>query len=228
MISLHNTLGLVVDELVQKALARWPNVPAIAGWLKLNMQGEWLLTGHAQENLTIGHSGILNFIARNYSCEADGRFYFQNGPQKAYVHLAYTPWVYRIYQLANGDLMLGTHTGLIGWPLAFYQDEQGRVLINGEHGAGLLHSNDVNVLAVGLQEHSKVVSHTATWAVPDAPSSLVSARIGLRRNERTLVGRRDCVFMVQPIESARVAELFKFEPNPFVKPPLVNQPESNQ
>ena len=34
-----------MDDLVEKALARWPNVPAIAGWLKLNLQGDWLLTG---------------------------------------------------------------------------------------------------------------------------------------------------------------------------------------
>eukprot|EP01030_Chromulinospumella_sphaerica_P011658 gene11658-11453_t len=82
----------VVDDLVEKALARWPNVPAIAGWLKLSLQGDWLLTGPVPEGLTISHPRILNFMARNYGCEADGRYYFQNGPQKAYVHLAYTPW----------------------------------------------------------------------------------------------------------------------------------------
>jgi len=118
-----------VDDLVEKALARWPNVPAIAGWLKLNLQGDWLLTGPAPEGLTISHPRILNFMARNYGCEPDGRFYFQNGPQKSYVHLAYTPWVYRIHPLAQGDLMLGMHTGLVGWPLAMYQDAQVRVLM---------------------------------------------------------------------------------------------------
>ncbi|WP_256060908.1 DUF2946 family protein, partial [Klebsiella pneumoniae] len=68
-----------MDDLVEKALARWPNVPAIAGWLKLNMQGDWLLTGPVPEGLTISHPRILNFMARNYGREADGRYYFQNG-----------------------------------------------------------------------------------------------------------------------------------------------------
>lgn len=141
-----------MDDLVEKALARWPNVPAIAGWLKLSLQGDWLLTGPVPEGLTISHPRILNFMARNYGCEADGRYYFQNGPQKAYVHLAYTPWVYRIHPLEHGALMLSTHTGLVCWPLGMYQDEQGRVLIEGEHGIGLLHSNDMDLLAEGLHE----------------------------------------------------------------------------
>ena len=53
----------MVDDLVEKALARWPNVPAIAGWLKLNLQGDWLLTGPVPEGLTISHPRILNFMA---------------------------------------------------------------------------------------------------------------------------------------------------------------------
>lgn len=40
----RSTQEQVVDDLVEKALARWPNVPAIAGWLKLSLQGDWLLT----------------------------------------------------------------------------------------------------------------------------------------------------------------------------------------
>jgi len=206
-----------VDDLVEKALARWPNVPAIAGWLKLNLQGDWLLTGPVPEGLTISHPRILNFMARNYGCEPDGRFYFQNGPQKAYVHLAYTPWVYRIHPLEQGDLMLSTHTGLIDWPLAMFQDEQGRVLIQGEQGVGLLHSNDMDLLAGGLQEQHGELHHRATWAVPEVdPDSLIAARTKLRRDKNTSTGQRECSFMLEPIESARVAERFNFNPDPEV------------
>ena len=207
-----------MDDLVEKALARWPNVPAIAGWLKLNLQGDWLLTGPVPEGLTISHPRILNFMARNYGCEADGRFYFQNGPQKAYVHLAYTPWVYRIHPLEQGDLMLSTHTGLIDWPLAMFQDEKGRVLIQGEQGIGLLHSNDMDLLAGGLQEKNGELHHHATWAVPEVdPDSLIAARTKLRRDKNTSTGQRECSFMLEPIESARVAERFNFNPDPEVK-----------
>lgn len=206
-----------MDDLVEKALARWPNVPAIAGWLKLNLQGDWLLTGPVPEGLTISHPRILNFMARNYGCEADGRYYFQNGPQKAYVHLAYTPWVYRIHPLENGELMLSTHTGLVGWPQGMLQDEQGRVLIQGEQGIGLLHSNDMDLLASGLQELNGQLHHKASWAVPEVdPDTLIAARTKLRRDKHTSTGLRNCSFKVEFIESAAVAERFKFDPNPEV------------
>lgn len=213
-----------MDDLVEKALARWPNVPAIAGWLKLSLQGDWLLTGPVPEGLSISHPRILNFMARNYSCEPDGRFYFQNGPQKAYVHLAYTPWVYRLHPLASGDLMLSTHTGLITWPLAMFQDEQGRVLIQGEQGIGLLHSNDMGLLAAGLKETDSELQHRAGWAVPEAdPDTLIAARTKLRREKATATGKRQLLFVLEAIESTCVAERFKFEPNPKVNNPEITK-----
>lgn len=224
MLSLRNIGEHALDDLVEKALARWPNVPAIAGWLKLSLQGDWLLTGPVPEGLTISHPRILNFMARNYGCEADGRYYFQNGPQKAYVHLAYTPWVYRIHPLENGDLMLSTHTGLVGWPQVMLQDEQGRVLIQGEQGIGLLHSNDMDLLASGLQEINGQLHHNASWAVPEVdPDTLIAARTKLRREKHTSTGQRNCSFKVEHIESAQVAERFKFNPDPEV-----NKLESNK
>lgn len=224
MLSLRSTMEHAVDDLVEKALARWPNVPAIAGWLKLNVQGDWLLTGPVPEGLTISHPRILNFMARNYGCESDGRYYFQNGPQKAYVHLAYTPWVYRIHPLENGDLMLSTHTGLVVWPVAMFQDEQGRVLIQGEQGIGLLHSNDMDLLAAGLKEVDEQLQHSATWAVPEIdPDTLIATRTKLRRGKNTSTGRRECSFKIQAIESDQVADRFKFIPEPEV-----NKLESNK
>ncbi|HEX4855770.1 MAG TPA: DUF2946 family protein [Limnobacter sp.] len=213
-----------MDDLVEKALARWPNVPAIAGWLKLDCAGNWLLTGPVPQGLTISNPRILNFIARNYGCEADGRYYFQNGPQKAYVHLEYTPWVYRLHPLENGDLMLTTHTGLLDWPEALFQDEQGRVLVQAHMGIGLLHSHDMELFAVGLQESSEGLVHHAVWAVPDTdPDSLVSARTRLRREKHTPVGSREMELKVQNIESARVAENFRFNPEPTVNLPDTSQ-----
>lgn len=223
MLSLRNMRGYVVDDLVEKALARWPNVPAIAGWLKLNTQGEWLLTGPVPEGLTISNPRILNFMARNYGCEPDGRYYFQNGPQKAYVHLAYTPWVYRIHPLEQGDLMLSTHTGLLDWPVNMFQDEQGRVLIQGQSGIGLLHSNDMDLLAAGLLDMEGDLQHQATWTVPDLdPDTLIAARTRLRRDKNTSTGSRVCTFKLQLIESTQVAKRFHFNPDP-----QANLPESN-
>jgi len=206
-----------VDDLVEKALARWPNVPAIAGWLKLSAQADWLLTGPVPEGLTISHSRILNFIARNYAADDQGRYYFQNGPQKVFVSLAYTPWVYRLYPLDNGHLMLATHTGLVVWPTALYMDEQGRVLIQTEEGVGLLHSADMDLLARDLTDKDGKTIHTCTWEVPDGdPQVLVAARVPLRKRVQISTGQRPCVLEVKAVDADKVPELFNFQQNPEV------------
>ncbi|MCK7495700.1 MAG: DUF2946 family protein [Comamonadaceae bacterium] len=37
---------------------------------------------------------IREFIGRNYAADANGRWFFQNGPQRVYVSLELAPWVY--------------------------------------------------------------------------------------------------------------------------------------
>ena len=77
-----------MDPIVARAMARWPNVPAVYGWLALDRRGNWLIKG---ERIT--HQSMREFIARNYQPDDAGRWYFQNGPQRVYVTLAYTPLV---------------------------------------------------------------------------------------------------------------------------------------
>ncbi|HEX4843277.1 MAG TPA: DUF2946 family protein [Limnobacter sp.] len=204
-----------MDDLVEQALARWPNVPSIAGWLKLTMQGQWLLTGPVPAGLTISNTRILNFIARNYACEKDGRYYFQNGPQKAYVDLEYTPWVYHLHHVPGEGLMLWTHTGLLCWPTGLYQDEQGRVLINTELGIGLLFSSDVPVLVEGLCEDPGRTEHRATWFVPEVdPHTLLDTRIRLRKPKGLPTGHRPLALSLGAVASSEVHQLFCFQPKP--------------
>lgn len=235
-----------MDDLVEKALARWPNVPSIAGWLKLNMQGDWLLTkpkqdGAKQEDadseganeagLPITHPRILNFIARNYTSEPDGRYYFQNGPQKAFVTLDYTPWVYRLYPLEDGSLVLLSHTGLVLLPTAFWMDSEGKVLIQTQVGVGVLHSSDMEIFSSGLSTLPDPLTsgqaagaeqfvHEADWTIPEQPErDLPAQRIALRR----LKGSSDSgTFRLKlgltQIETARVPAYFAFVTNPEVKP----------
>jgi hypothetical protein len=80
-----------MDEAVRQALARWPDVPDCFGWLSLSRRGEWQLPDGP-----IRHAGLAAFIGRNYEADADGRWYFQNGPQRVFVSLAYTPTVLRL------------------------------------------------------------------------------------------------------------------------------------
>ncbi len=78
-----------------RSLARWPNVPAVYGWLALDRRGNWRIRSasaiHSFER--IANAALNAFIARNYEHDERGRWFFQNGPQRVYVRLAYTPLV---------------------------------------------------------------------------------------------------------------------------------------
>src|SRR5829696_8350527 len=77
-----------MDDAVVRSMARWPNVPAVYGWLSLDRRGNWRIKGEK-----IGNPALRDFIGRNYEADAQGRWFFQNGPQRVYVQLAYTPLV---------------------------------------------------------------------------------------------------------------------------------------
>lgn len=93
-----------MDRDVIAAMARWPNVPAVFGWLSLTARGEWRIRGER-----IGNEAIPAFIGRNYAADAQGRWYFQNGPQRVYAALELTPWVYRV----DAQGRVSAHTGAV-------------------------------------------------------------------------------------------------------------------
>ncbi|MBC7415068.1 MAG: DUF2946 family protein [Herminiimonas sp.] len=87
-----------MDEIVRKAMAKWPNVPHCYGWLLLDARGHWRMRTEAAQAAAepgdkIAHTALLAFINRNYTHDAEGRWYFQNGPQRVYVNLESTPFV---------------------------------------------------------------------------------------------------------------------------------------
>ena len=122
-----------MDEIVVRSLAKWPNVPAVYGWLDLDRRGNWLIKGER-----IGNLALREFIARNYAVDARGCWFFQNGPQRVFVRLAYTPFVMH-YQ---GDALFDHCGRPIAAPEAFLDDE-GSVLLHGPHGLGLLDDRDL-------------------------------------------------------------------------------------
>jgi hypothetical protein len=77
-----------MDDMVARSLARWPDVPAVYGWLALDRRGNWLIKGER-----IGNPALRDFIGRNYEADERGCWFFQNGPQRVFVSLAYTPLV---------------------------------------------------------------------------------------------------------------------------------------
>lgn len=125
---------MTVDDIVRAAIARWPNVPAVYGWLALTARGDWQLRGGRIEN-----RAIREFIERNYAGDREGRWFFQNGPQRVYVALEATPWIYRFGPGAH----LAAHTGARPRVLdAAGLLDDGRFVLVTDLGAGLVDDRD--------------------------------------------------------------------------------------
>ena len=148
-----------MDDLVKQAMAKWPNVPDCYGWLGLDERGHWYLRDDAAQaqgsfqsakpgakGSLLQHEKLIEFIHRNYAVAANGAWYFQNGPQRVYVELALTPWVWRL----ASDFVLTAQTGQTATAQTCFSDELGRVYFQTDLGFGLLHTLDVPIAADGL------------------------------------------------------------------------------
>lgn len=133
-----------MDEAVTRAMQRWPDVPDVSDHLRLDLRGRWLLHGRPIE-----HSRTIAFINRNYHADEQGRWWFQNGPQRVRVQLTYTPWIYRWDPRGGFE----THTGLrVDEPRTVWTDELGHLLLETEHGIGLIDDRDLPHLADRIRE----------------------------------------------------------------------------
>ena len=123
-----------MDDAVRAALAKWPDVPAVFGWLALTARGEWRIRGERIEN-----RAVREFIGRNYAADNHGRWFFQNGPQRVFVDLEAAPWVYR---LVPGEGLV-THTSVRPRTLAAAAlVDDGRFVLATDLGAGLVDDRD--------------------------------------------------------------------------------------
>ena len=161
-----------MDDIVQQAMRKWPNVPDCYGWLGLDERGQWFMRdeaaqaqGHFQsgrpgaKGALLTHSKLIEFIERNYESDAQGRWYFQNGPQRVYVELQATPWIWRL----EADLRITTHTGRPAQLRECLMDETGRVYLHTDLGFGLVHTMDVNTVAQALER--------GTWRMVEIQSA---------------------------------------------------------
>ena len=126
-----------MDEIVARSMARWPDVPAVYGWLSLDRRGNWRIKGER-----IANAALREFIARNYQADERGCWYFQNGPQRVFVRLDYTPLVVRY----EGEALVD-HCARPFKPETFYEDDEGSVLVAGEGTAALLDDRDLQRFA---------------------------------------------------------------------------------
>lgn len=149
-----------MDDIVKAALAKWPNVPAAFGWLGLDARGDWYLRDEAVQRAgpfssargsRIEHDKLIAFIGRNYDVDAQGRWYFQNGPQRVFVSLEAAPWIVGV-QRHHQALELTTHTGVaVDDVQATWVDETGRLYVQFEKGLGLVRSTDMHAAADAVE-----------------------------------------------------------------------------
>lgn len=156
-------MARAMDDIVTRSMAKWPDVPDVYGWLALDRRGNWLIrsTSATPSFERIGNAALRDFICRNYAADARGCWYFQNGPQRVFVSLAYTPLVIHF----EGS-MLVDHCGRPFQPGQAYLDDEGSVLMLGPAGAGLLDDRDL----AGYTDRAA--------GLPEIPRRAVAERFG--------------------------------------------------
>jgi len=207
-----------MDDIVLRSMMKWPNVPSVYGWLRLDRRGRWLIRmpdrkgGGAQTPAApaaeprferIVNPAMIEFIGRNYAHDEQGRYYFQNGPQRVYVALEYTPWIYCLDAAGRG---LVTHTGAAaGAPREAYVDEQGGLILVCEPGVGAVLDRDLAALADDIRDDAGQALDLEALISGAHAGQGVRARIA---GAQVTVGA---------IRSQELAARFAYEPRP--RPP---------
>lgn len=177
-----------MDEIVKQAMAKWPHVPHCYGWLGLDARGDWYLRDAATQAAgpfaqvkgeRIEHDKLRAFITRNYSVDARGCWFFQNGPQRVYVELETSPVVWRLgaqghqVQAPNGEVVQATQC---------LTDEAGHVYLlaswQGQPVLGLVHSLDVPAVAQALEQ--------GAWPLESVTAQVLAQRYPFVRSPQAL------------------------------------------
>lgn len=169
-----------MDEIVRRAMVRWPDAPDVYGWLRLDARGNWRLKSPATQTFDlIGNTALREFIGRNYLGDERGRWFFQNGPQRVFVGLERAPLVFRIEGKALVDHCGRRVDRLDG----LWLDEDQNVYGASEHGPGSLDDRDLMSFSDGLAD----VTGVADSALASVWESAYG-RILLRRVTREDLG----------------------------------------
>ena len=186
-----------MDDIVKAAIAKWPNVPHCYGWLGLDARGNWYLRDDAAQaagpfcapssepgrdlaskGSLLQHEKLIDFIARNYECDdsgtstAKGQWFFQNGPQRVYVELEATPYIWRVGGAPDFDVT--AHTGQTAITQRCFIDEHGRVYLETALGFGLVHTLDMLHAAEAIEQ--------GLWVPQEVLAKDLQARFGYVRS----------------------------------------------
>jgi hypothetical protein len=164
-----------MDDIVRQAIAKWPNVPHCYGWLGLDARGNWYMRDDRTQaagpfpqsrGSLLKHEKLIEFIHRNYDRDDHGQWFFQNGPQRVYVELEVTPWVWRL----GPDQGVTAHTGRLAQQRRCVMDEQGRLYLDTDLGFGLVHTQDVAQAADTIEQ--------GLWTPEEMAAGDLPARFG--------------------------------------------------
>ena len=180
-----------MDDIVKQAMAKWPTVPDCYGWLGLDARGNWYMrddraqacgsfaSGKAgAKGSLLQHAKLIDFIGRNYAATADGCWFFQNGPQRVFVELEATPWIWRI----SPDGSIRSHSGQAANFEAAYVDEMGYAYLQTDLGFGLVHTQDVALAAQSIE--------AGTWALEQCQRADLPHRFHYVTQPQALMGLR--------------------------------------
>ena len=196
-----------MDELVLRGMAKWPNVPAVYGWLSLDRRGQWLIKGER-----ISNPLVTEFIGRNYARDERGCWFFQNGPQRVFVVLDFAPFVYRVVSPEGSPLALETHNDKpVSAVAGAWIDEKGAALLETEHGMGVVHDRDLDRLLPHLTDAAGAA------LAEDALDELMD-RVQQGREAPLWLRFRGAGVRVLPIQSETVSQRFGFCARP--EPPV--------
>jgi hypothetical protein len=164
-----------MDDIVRQAMVKWPHVPHCYGWLGLDQRGNWYLRDDAAQaagafasgkagakGSLLRHEKLMDFIQRNYACDDAGQWFFQNGPQRVYVELEVTPWVWRV----DGTAGVRAHDGQEAKVKSCLVDENGFVYLDTSLGIGLVHTQDVGEVARVLESGRWAVEEVVRASLP--------------------------------------------------------------
>ena len=195
-----------MDQIVLRSMLKWPDVPAVYGWLSLDRRGNWAIKTAGGRFERIANAAVREFIGRNYTADAGGRWYFQNGPQRVFVALDYTPWVYRLADAGEGIL---AHTGAVPRSLeAVFLDDAGALLLETEIGIGVLLDRDLSAFLERLTDvrgpierlleevaqgaEARAMLHGKSVRVGRARSADVPRRFGFVQRPAPRAGEPEC------------------------------------
>ena len=182
-----------MDPIVEAALRKWPKVPHCHGWLALDARGDWYMRDERVQaagafpqvkGSVVRHDKLREFIHRNYLRDEQGGAYFQNGPQRVYVDLECTPYVWRVqsHPQEAGQWEVTAHTGEpVSEVVSAWLDEEGRLYLSGTLASvgpafGLVHSLDMLAAAEAVE--------AGRWVPQDLLAQEIPQRFGFQRTPR--------------------------------------------